>query len=398
MPIARAEMQEMAKGYDCDAVGIAVLGSHSALELGMSATSLGMPCTVVVEKGRSGLYTKHNRHLFTDVIELDKFSEILNESVQEELRQKNRIFIPNRSFSVYACKSKETRYDDIENNFKVPMYGNRFILRAEDRKDEKGQYHILKSAGIRIPKQFKTPEEIDRLAIVKVQQAGNELERAFFYVKNAEDYDQQAKKLKDQGVISEKTLKEARIEEYVLGARYNANFHKYALTEFFGDFDFVGTSDRRQVNLQGFLNLPAREQLKLDVPVKNEEIGHFGLTIRESKQPDLYKAAEKLFHSEQLLKDYPPGIIGLCGIQGAMAYSPTNPKELEFVVFDLSPRIPGDPAMGPTTPEMKNLTLKHRKEIKEMFGSDAAITDPLDLSIMEIRAAAMDKRLGAIVT
>jgi 5-formaminoimidazole-4-carboxamide-1-(beta)-D-ribofuranosyl 5'-monophosphate synthetase len=278
------------------------------------------------------------------------------------------------------------------------MYGNRFLLRAEDRKDEKGQYHILKSAGIRIPKQFKKPEEIDRLAIVKVQQAGNELERAFFYVKNAEDYSQQAEKLIIQGVISEKTLKEARIEEYVLGARYNANFHKFALTEFFGDFDFVGTSDRRQVNLQGFLNLPAREQLKLDVPVKNEEIGHFGLTIRESKQPDLYRAAEKLFHSEQLLKDYPPGIIGLCGIQGAMAYSPEKPKELEFVVFDLSPRIPGDPAMGPTTPEMKNLTLKHRHQLNDVFYDDTVITDPLDLSIMEICKAAKSMLLERIVT
>jgi 5-formaminoimidazole-4-carboxamide-1-(beta)-D-ribofuranosyl 5'-monophosphate synthetase len=135
--------------------------------------------------------------------------------------------------------------------------------------------------------------------------------------------------------------------------------------------------------------------------MKNEEIGHMGVTIRESKQELLYDAAEKLFHSEYLLEKYSPGIIGLCGIQGAVAYDPMDPKgkRLLFYVFDLSPRIPGDPAMGPTSPEMENLTFKHHEMIEYCSGfDDLSIKDPLDLSVMEIRAAAMDKRLGAIVT
>jgi 5-formaminoimidazole-4-carboxamide-1-(beta)-D-ribofuranosyl 5'-monophosphate synthetase len=148
----------------------------------------------------------------------------------------------------------------------------------------------------------------------------------------------------------------------------------------------VGLSDRRQINLQGFLNLPAREQLQIKVPITNEEIGHYGLTIRESKQPLLWSAASKFTKVAET--EYPPGIIGMFGLQGAVAYNPQDSKTLEFVVFDLSPRIPGDPAIGPTSPEMRNLSLKHKKRID----------DPLDLTIMEIQRAASLNRLQEVVT
>lgn len=359
-------------------VTIGIFGSHSAKEIGMSAKAWGFKTVIVVQKGRDKLYTKFNKHLYDYVISLDSFKEIVNKEVQDKLLELETIFIPNRSFAVYVG------YDKIEKDFKVPIYGNRFLLRAEERNVEKNQYYLLEKAKIRTPKFFKTPEEIDRLCIVKVQQAKNPLERAFFYAVSPEDYYRQAEKLIRDGVITEEGLKRARIEEFVLGARFNANFHSYALKDIYGDFDFVGFSDRRQVNLQGFLNLPAREQLKIDVAIKNEEIGHFGVTMRESKQEIVYEYAEKLLRVCE--EEFPPGIIGLFGLQGAMAYSPSD--ELEFVVFDVSFRVPGDPAIGPTSPEMRNLSLKHGVEIE----------DPLDLTMMEIKKAEELGRIEEIVT
>ncbi|MEM0022730.1 MAG: formate--phosphoribosylaminoimidazolecarboxamide ligase family protein [Archaeoglobaceae archaeon] len=359
-------------------VAIGIFGSHSAKEIGASAKAWGFKTVLIAQKGRDKLYTKYNRHLYDHVIILDSFKELVNEDVQEKLLQLETIFIPNRSFAVYVG------YDRIEKEFKVPIYGNRFLLRAEERNVERNQYYLLEKAGIRIPKSFNSPEEIDRLCIVKVQQAKNPLERAFFYAVSPEDYYRQAERLIREGVIAEEGLRKARIEEFVLGARFNANFHSYALKDVFGDFDFVGFSDRRQVNLQGFLNLPAREQLKIDVPIKNEEIGHFGVTRRESKQEIVYEYAERLIRVCE--KEYPPGIIGLFGLQGAMAYSPS--EELEFVVFDVSFRVPGDPAIGPTSPEMRNLTLKHGVRIE----------DPLDLTMMEIKKAEEMGRIEEIVT
>ncbi len=365
---------------------IAIFGSHSALELGMAAKAHGIPTVLIAQEGRDKLY-KRNKHLYDEIITLKNFKNTLNPEVQRKLRKKKCVLVPNRSFSVYVG------YEGIENDFMVPIYGNRYILRAEDRTDEMGQYYILEKSGVRIPKKFEKPENIDRLSIVKVQQAGNELERAFFFAKDYEDYKKEAEERLKKEIINEEDLKNARIEECVLGARFNANFHFYGLNDVFGDFDFVGTSDREQVNLQGFLNLPAKDQLKIvDVPVLNEEIGHKGKTVRESKQPLFYDAAEKLYYSEILKKEYPPGHIGPIGIQGAIQYSPEklaeNKKELEFVVFDLSPRIPGDPAIGPTSPEMRNLSLKYGRKIE----------DPLDLVVMELEYAAKNNRLAEIVT
>jgi 5-formaminoimidazole-4-carboxamide-1-(beta)-D-ribofuranosyl 5'-monophosphate synthetase len=372
------KVRQIAEDYRDVTVGI--FGSHSAKEIGISAKAWEFKTVLIAQKGRDILYTKYNRHLYDEVILLENFREMLREEIQEKLVEMNTVFIPNRSFAVYVG------YDGIEKNFEVPIYGSRYLLRAEERDYKKGQYYLLNRAGLRTPKEFKNPEDIDRLVVVKVQQAKNPLERAFFYAKSPEDYYEQADKLIKEGVINEEGLKKARIEEYVLGARFNANFHSYALKDVFGNFDFVGFSDRRQVNLQGFLNLPARDQLKIDIPVRNEEIGHFGITMRESKQHLAYEAAEKFI--DTCSREYPPGIIGLFGLQGAIAYSPEDDKTLEFVIFDVSMRVPGDPCIGPTSPEMRNLTLKHGVNIE----------DPLDLSMMEIRKAMEDGRLSEIVT
>lgn len=380
MPLSRERIQEIVSSYDADQVTVGIFGSHSALELGMSAKAMGARTVVIVQRGREELYTLDHPHLYDHVIDVKKFQDILQPTVQGELRSLNTILIPNRSFSVYVG------YEGIENSLQLPLYGNRFMLRCEDRHDEKGQYYLLQKAGIRVPREFTSPKEIDRLAIVKVQRADNPLERAFFYPRSPEDYFIQAQEYKEKGLINDNGLARARIEEYVLGARFNANFHHYALSDVFGSLDFVGLSDRRQINLQGFLNLPARAQLQITVPITNEEIGHYGLTIRESKQPLLWSAAKKFVKVAAM--EYPPGIIGLFGLQGAVAYAPQDPKELEFVVFDLSPRIPGDPAIGPTSPEMRNLSLRHAKRIE----------DPLDLTIMEIQHAAILNRLQEVVT
>jgi 5-formaminoimidazole-4-carboxamide-1-(beta)-D-ribofuranosyl 5'-monophosphate synthetase len=380
MPIERRDIQKIVSTYDTDEIAIGVLGSHSALELGMAAKSMNSKMVVIVQEGRDELYAVDHHHLYDHVIKVEKFKDILNQDNQDKLRRFNTIFVPNRSFSVYVG------YDGIENEFEIPMYGNRAMLRCEDRRDEKGQYFLLKKAGIRVPIEFKTPEKIDRLTIVKVQRADKSLERSFFYARSPEDFYRQAKKYGDEGLIDKEGLDKARIEEFVLGARFNANFHRYALSELYGEVDLVGLSDRRQVNLQGFLNIPAREQLKIDEPVTNEEIGHYGVTIRESKQPLLWEAAKKFVKIS--LQEYPPGIIGLFGLQGAITYNSRDKTTLEFVVFDVSPRIPGDPAMGPTSPEMRNLSLKH----------GISIEDPLDLTVMEIQRAAKENRLEQIVT
>ncbi len=388
--IERSEIQKIVSEYDPENITIGVLGSHSAEEVGVSAKTLGFPTVVVCQKGREDLYANYSKHLFDHVILLERFSDIIREDVQDKMLKLNTIFIPNRSFSVYVG------YDNIESKFKIPIYGNRFILRAEERNAPRNQYWLLEKAGIKIPKKFEKPEDIDRLVIVKVQQKKKPLERAFFYASSPEDYYKKAEELIKKDVIDEEGLKKARIEEYVLGQKFNANFQGWAIKDYFGDFDFLGFDDRKQTNLHGILSLPARDQLALNVPIKNEEIGHYGLTMRESQKPLVYKAAEKFRRICE--KEYPPGMIGLFALQGAVAYDADDPeqKRLAFYVFDVSPRVPGSPCVGPTSPEMRRLTLKYQVLIKK-YGVER-IETPLDLPMLEIRYAAENGRLSEIVT
>jgi len=390
MVIERRDMQKIVSSYDESSITIGVLGSHSAEEVGVSAKFMGFSTVVICQKGRETLYTKHNKHLYDHILVLDRFSDMVNPEVQEKLRELNTIFIPNRSFSVYVG------YDNIENRLEVPLYGNRMILRAEERNAPRNQYWLLEKAGIKIPKKFDSPDEIDRLVIVKVQQKHKPLERAFFYAVSPDEYYRKAEELIRKDVIDDEGLKKARIEEYVLGQKFNANFQGWALMDVFGDFDFVGFDDRKQTNLHGVLALPAKDQLSLDLPIKNEEIGHYGLTMRESQKPKVYEAAERFRRVCE--REYPPGMIGLFALQGAVAYDADDPsqKRLAFYVFDVSPRIPGCPCVGPTSPEMRRLTLKHKRFL-DKYGLEE-ISAPMDLPMLEIRYAAENEMLEEIVT
>jgi 5-formaminoimidazole-4-carboxamide-1-(beta)-D-ribofuranosyl 5'-monophosphate synthetase len=392
MPISKDEVEEVVRRYDFKNISIGVIGSHSAEEVGSAAKAFGFRTVVVCQKGREDLYAYYNKHLFDEVIVLERFSDIVDESVQERLRSLNTIFLPNRSLTVYVG------YKNLEEKFLVPMYGNRFMLKTEERRLERNQYWLLERAGVRTPKRFSSPEEIDRLVIVKVAQKAKPLERAFFTAKNVEEYWVKAEDLAKRGVISLEDLKNAVIEEFVLGPRYNANFQAWALKDVFGKFDFLGFDDRRQVNLSGILNLTAREQLELDVPIKNEEIGHYGLTMRESQKPLVYRAAENFV--KVCCEEYPPGLIGPFALQGAIAYDPEDPegRRLEFFVFDVSPRIPGSPCVGPTSPEMRRLYLKYHRMLDELGIGLHAFESVLDFSMLEICYAISKGRLTDIVT
>ena len=381
--LERKEIQEIASNYDKD-VTIGVLGSHSAEEVGIAAKTFGFPTVVICQKGRDKFYTKHNSHLFDHTIVLDKFSDIVKDDVQGKLKKMNTIFIPNRSFSVYVG------YDAIENSFKIPMYGSRSLLRAEERNEKRNQYWLLEKAGIRIPKKFNSPAEIDRLVIVKVQQKHRPNERAFFYCNSNEEFKTKSKELIEKDIINKTDLEKARIEEFVLGQKFNANFHGWALKNI-ADFDFLGFDERKQTNLHGILSLPAKEQMELDVPIINEEVGHSGLTMRESQKPLIYEAAEKF--RDTCEKEFPPGIFGLFALQGALAY---NGNKLDFFVFDVSPRVPGAPAVGPTSPEMRRLTLKY-SELLKSFDMEK-IETPMDLTMLEIKYAIKNNAIDDVVT
>ncbi len=361
------KMEEMVRGFHPKKVRIGILGSHSALEIASGAKQEKFETVVVCEKGREKTYAKYYKNLFDHVIILDKFADITKEENVKKLNSLDTVFVPSRSFSVYAG------YENIEQKFTVPLMGNRYMLRTEERNTPRNQLYLLRQAGILTPKVFNSPEEIDRLAIVKVTEKGRPLERAFFYASSPGEYAEKSEERIQKGIISREMLENAIIEEYVIGAKFNANFFWSPLT---GEIDLLGFDRRIQTDLDGVLDLPAAEQLELNIPTQNIEIGHMGATMRESQLEMVFDAAERFVNTCK--KEYPPGMIGLFALQGAVT------KDLKFYVFDVSPRIPGCPCVEPTSPYMK-----YRYGVEVGPGRRVA---------MEIKSAMKEGRLSDVLT
>ncbi|UXD21380.1 5-formaminoimidazole-4-carboxamide-1-(beta)-D-ribofuranosyl 5'-monophosphate synthetase [Ignicoccus pacificus DSM 13166] len=361
------EMRELVRGYSSKPA-IAAVASHSALDLFDGAKDEGFRTIAICQKGREIPYKRFSR-VVDKCILLDKYKDVLKEEIQEELRKEEAIFVPNRSFAVYVG------YDAIERDFKVPMFGNRFMLRWEERVGEKNYYKLLDEAGIRRPKTFKDPEEIDRPVIVKVPEAKRRVERGFFIAMDKEDYYKRVEEMLKLGIIDEEGLKEASIEELVLGAHFNINYFNSVMK---GEVELHSVDRRIQSDLDGWLRLPAREQLHLRGEPRMIEVGHIPTTLRESLLTKAFIMGDKFVEAAEKLE--PPGMIGPFTLQAIVT------PELEFVVFDVAPRIGGG----------NNVYMGLGSQYSKLY-----FGEPISLGrrvAMEIREAFERKELDKVVT
>ena len=335
-------------------ITVAVVGSHSALDVCRGAKDEGFKTLVIAEKGRDKTYAKYYKiegspsthsvrsgpmGCVDEVLYVDKFKDLLSPRVQKILLSKNCIFIPHRSFEVYI-----NDYDAIEKSFKVPMFGNRRLLRFEERDQKPNQYDLLEKAGIKYPRIFKSPQEIDRLVIVKVLEKERGFERAFFLADSQKTYQLKSSKLVKDVKITNDALEKAVIEEFVLGVQVNFNFFYSPINH---RLELLGTDTRRQTNLDGLLRLPSIWQNQIidrhRLEVKYEEAGHIAVTVLESLLEQAYEIGERFVKAAGQM--VPPGVIGPFALQSQI--TPGPPKK-EIVVFDVSPRMPGSPGINAT--------------------------------------------------
>ncbi|MGB8151781.1 MAG: DUF1297 domain-containing protein [Candidatus Cybelea sp.] len=341
--------------YDLSRLTLSSIGSHSALDVASGARAQGLRNLIVTAKGREKTYSRYfvreespvGRGCVDGVLELQDFPEILNEDVQRRLFEQNVIFVANRSFEVYL--HQQFGYDEIERRMLVPFFGNRHLLRAEERtlpfdpaqgklaQSDKGedQYALMRAAGIRHPRRFASPDDIDRLVMVKAPHARVSFERAFFLASSPEEYRATADHMMDEGILSAGGLASARIEEYVLGPSVNLNFF---YSPILGELELSGTDTRRQTNLEGFRSVPpsAFEAMR-GITMRLEEVGHIATTVVESMLEPAFEMGERFVRAAR--EAQPPGVIGPFALQCIVAAGP--PKEL--VCYDVSLRVPGSP-------------------------------------------------------
>jgi 5-formaminoimidazole-4-carboxamide-1-(beta)-D-ribofuranosyl 5'-monophosphate synthetase len=334
--IEREQILEILERYDKENITIGAIGSHSALDIADGAKEEGFRTLIVAQKGREKTYAKYFKEKTTkdgltkgfidEVIILEKFGKIID--IQEELRKRNVIFIPNRSFVVY------TGIDRVENEFPVPLFGSRNLLRSEERSEEKSYYWLLEKADLPYPEPVK-PEEIDDvgLVIVKLPHAKKRLERGFFTAASYKEFREKAEKLMKLGVITEGDLAKARIERYIIGPVFNFDFFYSPIDE---EVELLGIDWRFETSLDGHVRLPAPQQMTLPEHQFEPEYtvcGHASSTLRESLLEKVFDMAER--YVEGAKKYYPPGIIGPFTLQTAVD------KDLNFYIYDVAPRTGG---------------------------------------------------------
>jgi len=335
--IERSRIWDILENYDVENIKIGAVASHSALDTFDGAADEGFRTLAVCQKGREKTYTHYFKARRRDGIVwkgcvdeawvFDKFNEILLEKNQERLIKENVIFIPNRSFTSY-CK-----LDEIEENFHVPMFGSRNLLRTEERTEEKDYYWLLEKEGLPFPEKIDDPRNIEELSIVKLHHAVKKLERGFFTCSSYDEYRKKSEQLLKQGVITEEDLKKARIERYIIGPVFNFDFFYSPITK---ELELLGIDWRFETSLDGHVRLPAQQQLSLPEKQQIPEYtvcGHNSATLRESQLEKVFELGER--YVEATKKHYDYGIIGPFCLQTCVD------KDLRFYIYDVAPRIGG---------------------------------------------------------
>lgn len=327
--------------YNLDDAKIGVLASHSALDTCEGAVTEGFRTVAVCQKGRDAAFSRYfraqrdsdgnlRRGVVDDTIMLDRFGDIMRPKVQQDIMSRNALFVPNRSFTSY------NPIDAVEDDFAVPLVGSRNLLRSEERGEERDYYWLLEQAGMPFPQKVEKPEDIDGLTIIKVHHKVKKLERGFFTAKDYDQFVQKSEELIAQDVLEPDFLQHARMEKYIIGPVFNLDFFYDPLEEKGEKVELLGVDWRFESSLDGYVRLPAKQQVELEedgIIPEYTVCGHNSATMRESLLDKAFELAEKYVAATK--KFYDPGIIGPFCLQTCID------KDLKFHIYDVAPRIGG---------------------------------------------------------
>ena len=339
--IGKDEIASIIEDYDRLKLRVGMTASHSALDICDGAIEEGFPTVAYCQKGREKTYSEYfktqrttsgrvRRGMVDKSIIMNSFNDVMNPDMQSEMRKRNVVYIPNRSFTSYSS------IGDVENKFHVPMFGSRNMLRMEERTEDQDYYWILDKAGLPYPEAIEDPQDIDCLVIVKLHHAQKKLERGFFTCASYEEYVEKSQTLLKEGTIDQESLDGARIEKYVIGPVFNLNFFYSPLEEDMPKLELLGVDWRFESSLDGHVRLPAPQQMTMPAHQQIPEmtvVGHNTATIRESLLEEAFELGEKFITASK--EHYDPGIIGPFCLQTCID------KDMNYSIYDVAPRVGG---------------------------------------------------------
>lgn len=283
---------------------IATICSHSSLQIFKGAREEGIKTIGIVQKDKRKLYESFPLGRPDEFLEVDSYEDIpFGDLVADEA-----IIIPHGSFVEYVGEA----FDDL----KAPIYGNRASIAWERSRDKMLEW--LHKSGIKTPRVYDRPDEIDGPALVKFP--GAKGGRGYMIVGSKAEFDKKIGK------------RECMIQEFIVGVRAYPHY-------FFTPFEKLGYP-----TAQGWLELlgvDRRVESSADEIARAVSAGiepHMGFTVigneplvlRESLLSEYMEIGRKI--SEMSFK-----LFG--GLYGPFCVETIITEELEISAFEVSARI-----------------------------------------------------------
>jgi 5-formaminoimidazole-4-carboxamide-1-(beta)-D-ribofuranosyl 5'-monophosphate synthetase len=307
--IHKREIQHVLDRYVRDEITIATMGSHTALQILKGARDEGFKTLMICKRGTEEVYQQFGVADELQIVE--NWKHFMEKKFLEKLIERNAILIPHGSFVEYLSPKR------IENELFVPMLGNRMVLEWESDREKEREW--IEHAGLRLPKEFKDPEDIDRLVMVKFP--GAKGGKGYFLASNPEEFERKLKKLglRDKARFT--------IQEFVIGTRFYPHYFYSPLKD---RLELLSMDIRYESNIDGLSRLPYILQ---DSSIEPSFVvtGNIPVVARESLLNPILKMGQSIVKASQEL--FSPGLIGPFCIETICT------EDLKFIVFEISARI-----------------------------------------------------------
>ncbi|KKP38277.1 MAG: phosphoribosylaminoimidazolecarboxamide formyltransferase, 5-formaminoimidazole-4-carboxamide-1-(beta)-D-ribofuranosyl 5'-monophosphate synthetase [Candidatus Peregrinibacteria bacterium GW2011_GWF2_33_10] len=287
---------------------ICTIGSHSALQILKGAKDEGFKTICICFRDKTKPYESFK--VADKIIEIDTIEEFFK--VERDLMKKNVIVIPHGSFVSYLGHEKVKK-------IRMMHYGAKEILEYESDRNKERTW--LEGAGLRMPKVFDTPENIDRPVIVKFHGAKGGL--GYFVAKSPDEFYEKMKKFPEH-----EEDKDYAIQEYILGVPI---YIHYFYSKLNNELEIMSCDKRYESNADSIGRIAAKDQLTADINASYTIIGNIPIVIRESLLPDLFKMGEDVVKES---KKYVKG-----GLFGPFCLETIIKKDLRIFCFEISARI-----------------------------------------------------------
>lgn len=311
------EIEGILSKYDEKKISIATIGSHSALNIFKGAREEGLRTACICMPGRDHVYRYYD--LVDDFIYVDSYAEILNPKIQESLLKLNSIVIPHGSFNAYINQ------DQMERDFRVPIFGNRQLLRWEVSRSK--QHFWLKKAGLHVPKVYDSINDVDgALAFIKFE--GAKGGKGYFVADSPKTYKRKLKDMVKRKLITKEESQNPYIQEYITGVSVYPHYFHSPLT---GRTELVGFDKRYESSVDGIYRIPVPEQLEKKINPSFSVVGNFPMVVRESMLNPVIGMGKSIADAAAELAA--PGAIGPFCLETIVT------DNLDVVAFEISARI-----------------------------------------------------------